>query len=1135
MTTGIGPYEVPDPIDTEPSGTVLETTITTSLSTVDIVGGVLANAETYNGNIPGPTLRLNVGDTVIVRLVNNLPYRTGIHWHGIELANSADGTPVTQNGAFGGPGTPPAVPAGGTYLYKFTAPRPGLYWYHPHHFHSTNRVFRGLYGMIIVADPNESALIASGVLPAASDTLPLVLSDTTVCKAAGSKDAVTYDPTLPWVGGGALPVQPAPTPLQLCEIAPAGQAMQEDGTPAVASFSAGVIPNIQKGAAGGRTNEGQIVLTNGVNVGARTGTPAAPGALAPGAFVHPVQAGQGLRLQIVNCATTRYFRLLLTTDGGGQVPLVRVGGEGGLLDNAVVEGGIVGPDSFDTKYTSGEIVLPPATRADVVVAIPDTAVGVLTLWTQDYERTGQGFAQIPTVPVMHMQIGGGPIAPAYTIADSTPLRASIVGQAVETLGASTGNLLDPATFVPGAKPGLASQDIKLQTPPSIDGTQGSFGGFSPYTNAPHIPSSRWAEQGDILELTVTNETNAHHPFHLHGFSFQPLSLAPRVGAPAGTPTETFNWPYSEFRDTVDIPSQYTLTFRVRIEDRELLDGATMGGALGRWLFHCHIFHHAHTGMISEFVTSAADGSEKPYVDVGGSWAYAPAGGTATRNGTFHHPDGDAVTLTAHLADGTPLGTIIPSGSTWSWTLNTMGMPNQIQYVYVTAEDPAGRKGQAVFRLKIGGFDDGSDNGDPHIRTVDGKKYDFQAVGEFTLLRDRDGMEIQTRQTPVATQNPITDSYSGLTACVSVNTAVAALVGTHRIAYQPGAEPGQLQFYLDGKPSDLTTRGIDLDGHRVSAFDADGATGLRVDYAHHAVLVITPRFWTSHNIWYMNVSVSHTHADEGIMGSIPKESWLPTLQNGATVGPMPRSLNDRWLALYKTFADSWRVTDETSLFVYATGTSTATFTDRDWPAAKPPCNMKPQFEIPGAPLLTGMPTAQAEQVCQAVTIDDLHRDCVFDVATTGDETFADGYLFAQGLRLHGTAIQVVIDKPHAPEGEPVRITATVTPLTPGRPIPTGHVTFDIDGAAIVPPAALDANGQATFTTDQLSLGDHRIHAIYVPGGMESAYHPSTSPGIDLTIEEGTGVPGEPEPKPWLKWLWILIILLLLLFFWIMMGL
>jgi len=68
-----------------------------------------------------------------------------------------------------------------------------------------------------------------------------------------------------------------------------------------------------------------------------------------------------------------------------------------------------------------------------------------------------------------------------------------------------------------------------------------------------------------------------------------------------------------------------------------------------------------------------------------------------------------------------------------------------EYVYITATDPAGRKDQAVFRLQIGGIDGGSDIGDPHIHTTDGKSYDFQAAGEFTLLRDRDGMEIQTRQ------------------------------------------------------------------------------------------------------------------------------------------------------------------------------------------------------------------------------------------------------------------------------------------------------------------------------------------------------------------------------------------------------
>ena len=81
----------------------------------------------------------------------------------------------------------------------------------------------------------------------------------------------------------------------------------------------------------------------------------------------------------------------------------------------------------------------------------------------------------------------------------------------------------------------------------------------------------------------------------------------------------------------------------------------------------------------------------------------------------------------------------------------------IQYVYITATDALGRQDQAVFRLKIGAPDDGADNGDPHIRTVDGKYYDFQAVGEFTLLRDTEGLEIQVRQTPVPTATPIIDS------------------------------------------------------------------------------------------------------------------------------------------------------------------------------------------------------------------------------------------------------------------------------------------------------------------------------------------------------------------------------------------
>ncbi len=96
---------------------------------------------------------------------------------------------------------------------------------------------------------------------------------------------------------------------------------------------------------------------------------------------------------------------------------------------------------------------------------------------------------------------------------------------------------------------------------------------------------------------------------------QPISLT-RAGDP------TFTWRYREFRDSIDVPANYTLTFRVRLDDRPLVDGVTLGGWLGRWLFHCHIFFHHHRGMIGEFVVTDATGKERPYVDVGGSWAYA---------------------------------------------------------------------------------------------------------------------------------------------------------------------------------------------------------------------------------------------------------------------------------------------------------------------------------------------------------------------------------------------------------------------------------------------------------------------------------------------------------------------------------
>ncbi len=353
---------------------------------------------------------------MIVHYQNHLSKPSAIHWHGIELSNEIDGTPYTQQ----------QVPPNGTFLYKFKVTRPGIFWYHPHHHASTDQVFKGLYGMIVVTDPNEAALQQAGQIPSAADTKQIVLSDATVCKAPGTNDTQTYSSSLPWVGGGALPNQLGPTPKTLCE---APTAIDEDGNALPSGYQAGDIPAIQRNAGGpgplSPHNEGQTVLTNGKNVGARAGSPAAPGALAAGASTLTVRPGQGLRLQIANASAIRYIRLRLMPAGGGAtpIPLVRIGGEGGLIDNAVVEGGVIG--AFDTKYDAGEILLPPGSRADVVAAIPSSpTTGVLTMWTEDYQRTGAapGYTDIPTVPVMHLQLGGTPVSPAYSITAGTPLR-----------------------------------------------------------------------------------------------------------------------------------------------------------------------------------------------------------------------------------------------------------------------------------------------------------------------------------------------------------------------------------------------------------------------------------------------------------------------------------------------------------------------------------------------------------------------------------------------------------------------------------------------------------------------------------------------------------------------------------------
>lgn len=293
------------------------------------------------------------------------------------------------------------------------------------------------------------------------------------------------------------------------------------------------------------------------------------------------------------------------------------------------------------------------------------------------------------------------------------------------------------------------------------------------------------------------------------------------------------------------------------------------------------------------------------------------------------------------------------------------------------------------------------SGDPHIRTVDGVNYDFQAVGEFVLLRD-EYVEIQSRQTAVATDAPLgPDAYTGLTSCVSINTAVALAIGNDRITYEPNLngepDPRGLQLRINGELIRMPDAGIPLSsGVRITRTLAPG--GIQIEAPGGAVIVITPGWWNHYQLWYLNIDVRHIRATMGLMGTIAPGNWLPALPDGTLLGARPANLQDRYQVLYGKFGNSWRVNDSTSLFDYAPGTSTRTFTVAQWPNGQSPqsCKAPPQ---PGVPIRTPqppLPRAEAEQACSGIVDKDRRAACVQDVMVTGERGFGQTYLLADRI-------------------------------------------------------------------------------------------------------------------------------------------
>jgi FtsP/CotA-like multicopper oxidase with cupredoxin domain len=236
------------------------------------------------------------------------------------------------------------------------------------------------------------------------------------------------------------------------------------------------------------------------------------------------RVGLRQRWRFVNAARSRFFQLSLPGH-----KFVRIGGDGGFIE-APVE--------------SDMLLLTPGERADVSIVPtgqPDT--DVVMRWIPYDRGYGTAFAR-PAEDVMTLHLDA---APAVTPA---PLPAHF-------------RTIDPIDMT-----SVTQTNIVLTVTPLDAGLDA--GGL--LVNGKMFDTMVMAKVGETSVWTVDNQTDWDHPWHLHGFFFQPL--------------DANGQPVHEWKDTYDIPTKKSRSFVVRYDDRT-----------GDWMFHCHILEHAELGMM----------------------------------------------------------------------------------------------------------------------------------------------------------------------------------------------------------------------------------------------------------------------------------------------------------------------------------------------------------------------------------------------------------------------------------------------------------------------------------------------------------------------------------------------------------
>ena len=540
------------------------------------IAGRRTTATTINGTVPGPLLRLREGEEVVLRVTNQLPEDTSIHWHGVIVPPEMDGVPGVSF---------PGIVRGQTFEYRFPLRQYGTYWYHSH---SGLQEQTGRYAPLII-DPAEG-------YPYQFDREHVImLSDWTFENPYRVLEKLKIQPDyynfqkrtvfdffrdvaehgfMPTVSDRLMWAEMRMNPTDISDVTGATYRYLMNGLAPVSNWT-------------GLFHPGERVLLHFINAAAATffdvRIPGLPMRLvqASGQFVQPMEVDE-FRIEIAQTFAvivepreeraytvfaesmdrSGYARGTLAPRTGmtAEVPRRRQRPVLTMADMGMDHGtmpGMTPPAAADTARAAGH-------AGHDMAAMAGTGAGDAIKYAVAGAVRTEGLRPPGTVPEMleHERSTHGPGNAAVPMMVRS--RVADPGLGLGEDGWRVLRCVDLRALKSRSDFRAPDREIEMHLTGNMERFMWSIDGVA-FKDAAPIPFAF----GERIRLTMVNDTMMNHPMHLHGM-----------------------WMELENGHGEMIPRLHT----VNVKPAERLSLLITADAPGMWAFHCHILNHMEVGM-----------------------------------------------------------------------------------------------------------------------------------------------------------------------------------------------------------------------------------------------------------------------------------------------------------------------------------------------------------------------------------------------------------------------------------------------------------------------------------------------------------------------------------------------------------